>query len=376
MEELLKDDEDEMSKASSPVAAQDSRLPRKALDLFEDDEQGNEGGNVHDSKQDEKGGDDADVERMLAEGPRKATRKPRKKKVASKSVSPAPQETSGNENDKQEQVQAIPKRKPQKKAKRAASGSPVGSGTNKKKAKKTTKVDVPGQGAYVKLQCFDLDTNEGFVRYITDLPCMIGRSGDNKIPGGQFLELPDKKTVSRRHAEINFNLRRGQFMLKAISKNGVLVNKKYYAEGESTSLQSKDALKMGQVGMYFLVASEGADAIKPKATYAELLVQAFQLVGSGIPLSTVDLAKILQSMYKYYAKMTEKALAQSIYQALHRGTDFVKAGRIEKRTAYLLSSDTSDLAKEAKEKGDAFNQEHNIEEINSAIEEALKRKNR
>lgn len=88
--------------------------------------------------------------------------------------------------------------------------------------------------------------------YIQGLKATIGRSSHSDILLVRFTQEEDKK-VSRKHALIYWDESLESFILKCLSKNGMVVNSKFLMQDQEFKLFSKCPILIGDNKFYFLL---------------------------------------------------------------------------------------------------------------------------
>lgn len=105
--------------------------------------------------------------------------------------------------------------------------------------------DGPVQ-AYAKLQ------GENFLYYVQTLSIVLGR----RVVGYEDVDvdLGQSKTISRRHARIDYDFNSRQFKLSPLGKNGVIVNGiLYQSTAPPIPMESRSAIQVGDVCFFFLL---------------------------------------------------------------------------------------------------------------------------
>ena len=96
---------------------------------------------------------------------------------------------------------------------------------------------------------------------------MLGRAEelpDGVVEGEQICIGQGESTLSRHHAEIDWNEETSSFCIRCTSKNGIIVDKKAYSNGLVAPLTEKSAVRMGAVRFYFI--THYTSDVQPKKT--------------------------------------------------------------------------------------------------------------
>ena len=165
--------------------------------------------------------------------------------------------------------------------------------------------------------------------------------------------LGTEKTCSRNAAKIDYDEVKKEFVIQVMGKNGILLNRKKIAKGETRSLGRRSSLKIGPYKIYFLIAvknetllNHNEDVVvlgKPLTTseaddesrasvsstsnrskrlrnYKERLIEAFQThYQNGKSASVADLCESLIKMYpEDLADRNMNSLKRTIVKVLKR----------------------------------------------------------
>lgn len=106
------------------------------------------------------------------------------------------------------------------------------------------------------------DEMEDFTAYICELPCKLGRplgEKKNKEKKG-FITLGNELKVSRHHATIAFDKKKDTYTIQCHSKNGMVVDKISYSNGDIAELKDGSSFKLATCYLYFLTGMEGEEA--------------------------------------------------------------------------------------------------------------------
>ena len=228
---------------------------------------------------------------------------------------------------------------------------------------------TPAGGAFAKLKgCFmdwqdqDSEDYKPFLAYVQQLPCILGRTHKHNL-ASKFISLGDSKSISKQHAILDYDPKLESFKIVVEGKNGIIVSGRYYRpnEQEYVRLSSKDPIKIGNVGFYFLCVNEE----KPRKPYGELAVEVFEdlavhcSVPGGVALGSKEICELLERKYRYYHNVKASSnnnLMNSFSQALRRCNQVMKAGTMKSfcrasekvRIAYLLRSDETKIGREVR----------------------------
>ncbi|PVV02221.1 hypothetical protein BB560_003331 [Smittium megazygosporum] len=102
--------------------------------------------------------------------------------------------------------------------------------------------------AYAKLQ----GPNLSF--FIKNLPTVLGRRSFDSFDSRDYtLHLGKSKTISRKHAKINYNFIHQTFELQVLGKNGCFVNTLYIPYGMVVALNHKSVITIGDCEFSFLL---------------------------------------------------------------------------------------------------------------------------
>ncbi len=88
---------------------------------------------------------------------------------------------------------------------------------------------------------------------VRGLPCKLGRA----VSGPFDILLDADANLSRTHAEIFWDENKGQYYIKVLSKNGIVLNKTKYKIDEIAPLENNAALKIGGTRLYVLFPADG-----------------------------------------------------------------------------------------------------------------------
>jgi pSer/pThr/pTyr-binding forkhead associated (FHA) protein len=106
--------------------------------------------------------------------------------------------------------------------------------------------------AYAKLE------GPGYKQFITKTNVYLGRDANSMSPSNgdeQVLFIGDSQKISRRHAKIYWNSSKGEWEIKILSKNKVVVNGSTYRSMDpSVRLPPCSAIKIDKYKFYFFPA--------------------------------------------------------------------------------------------------------------------------
>jgi pSer/pThr/pTyr-binding forkhead associated (FHA) protein len=106
--------------------------------------------------------------------------------------------------------------------------------------------------SYAKLE------GPGYKQFITKLTVYIGREANNispESPEEQLVFIGDSQKISRKHAKIYWNSNRGEWEIKNLSKNKVIVNGAALRKDDTPAkLPPCAAIKVDKYKFYFFPA--------------------------------------------------------------------------------------------------------------------------
>lgn len=82
---------------------------------------------------------------------------------------------------------------------------------------------------------------------VLSIPCNLGRSSADVVINSK------DSTISRVHCELLWNQDIGQYQIKCLSKNGMIIDQKRYRSGESANLKQFSAIRIGGSRLYFIL---------------------------------------------------------------------------------------------------------------------------
>jgi hypothetical protein len=101
----------------------------------------------------------------------------------------------------------------------------------------------------------------------SQIPLTLGRSQVTLESNPQFIGLADAKSISRAHAEIDWDAPHQSFRIKCVGKNLITVDSSPLNQGESKLLGHNSAIRIGVACFYFgLPACDKASHMKPKGS--------------------------------------------------------------------------------------------------------------
>lgn len=130
---------------------------------------------------------------------------------------------------------------------------------------------MPEDGAYAKLFGRNLTNGNLFEAHITRLPSILGRYY-NGCPEDGFISLGNSTTISRIHAILGFDEKVGHYYIQPCGKSSITIRKvEHQSEtvlsksetsialsgdclGKRIKISSKDPIRIGNIGFYFLKA--------------------------------------------------------------------------------------------------------------------------
>jgi hypothetical protein len=168
-----------------------------------------------------------------------------------------------------------------------------------------------------------------FSRCICHLPATLGRANNRNAVDPSYVHVGDCKSISKNNATIEFDGKRGLFLLTVLGKNRVLVDGKTVENGsEPVPLYNKTAIRMGNATssdnnskFYFLLPLD-----KPKETTSELcleVTQEFVRAGQGHELTGRMFKEQIHRKYPFFAADDQqKVLTRKISGFLNRNPAF------------------------------------------------------
>ena len=113
---------------------------------------------------------------------------------------------------------------------------------------KTIVSEMDEDCAYARLvgRAGDVD-NYQFISFdIKNLPVSLGRSADICLD-------KNDSTLSRTHASIDWDATQASFVIKVLSKNGLVVHKKLYPQGSVVRIENGSAIRLGKSRVYIVL---------------------------------------------------------------------------------------------------------------------------
>jgi hypothetical protein len=158
--------------------------------------------------------------------------------------------------------------------------------------------------AYAKLlgQTGDDDM---ITKFITSYPVKLGRTKEEGEEQNR-IQIGTSKSISREHAEIDWNPDTGHFEIKCLGKNGITVNQMLYKpDNVPAKLTQHSAVKIGDSRFYILLPKE-----KPKQTVLELVIEAAKLMtkeGHSPQFTVREFTEKVAKEYEFYRGKDQKS---------------------------------------------------------------------
>ena len=161
--------------------------------------------------------------------------------------------------------------------------------------------------AYCKLHGKQEDGSV-LVKFVRKYPVILGRTKEEEGEYGH-IQIGSSKSISRQHAEIDWNRDSKCFEMKCLGKNGITVDQMLYkAENIAAKLKQNSAIKIGGSRFYFLLPKQ-----KPKARVIDMLEAAAIALAKEDPaykekgFTVKELSTWVTSHYEYYTSKEQKS---------------------------------------------------------------------
>ncbi len=161
--------------------------------------------------------------------------------------------------------------------------------------------------AYCKLHGKE-ENGDIIVKFVRHYPVTLGRTKEQEGEYGH-IQIGSSKSISRQHAEIDWNAETKCFEIKCLGKNGITVDQMLYKpDNIPAKLKQTSAIKIGGSRFYFLLPKE-----KPKMPVIEMLeTAAISMLKQDKSLETTgftvkQLAKWVTTTYDYYTTKEQKS---------------------------------------------------------------------
>lgn len=173
--------------------------------------------------------------------------------------------------------------------------------------------------AYAKL-LGKMEGGQELEKFLTNFPVKLGRAPDDG--GKTTLQIGDNKSISRAHAQVDWNSDKGYFEMKCLGKNGITVDQMLYKpENIPAPLRQNSAVKIGGSRFYFLLPKK-----RPNFTVLQLCTKAAKAIvattGKNV-LSVRGLTEWVAENFDYYRNKDQK----SAFEKTARSAMSSKKGR-------------------------------------------------
>ena len=168
-------------------------------------------------------------------------------------------------------------------------------------------MSAPSETAFCKLHGKQ-ESGEVIVKFVRAYPVKLGRTKEQEGEYGH-IQIGSSKSISRVHAEIDWNGENKCFEIKCLGKNGITVDQMLYKpDNIPAKLKQNSAIKIGGSRFYFLLPKQ-----KPKMPVIDMLTEAARkLIEEDKSLkekgfTVKELAKYVTTRYDYYNTKEQKS---------------------------------------------------------------------